>query len=238
MLAFAQQQIGTKPSALDWTDLDAPLISAFLDHLETDRENSPRARNARLTAIRSRFNYAALRHPEHAAIIQRVLAIPPKRFDKPTVSFLPPSEIDALIAAPEQRTWEGRRDRTLLLVAVQTGLRVSELIGLNCGDATLGTGAHLRCEGKGRKQRAVPLTNTTEAVLRVWLQRTWPATRRPAVPHAHRPPAQQGRGRTTHVQARRDGRSALPLARNQAADSTRAQVYQRDVVAPRASTRP
>ena len=145
------------------------MISAFLNHLETARHNSIRTRNVRLTAIRSLFSYAALRHPEHALLIQRVLAIPPKRFDKRIVTFLTPPEVDALIAAPDQSRWEGRRDRALLLLAVQTGLRVSELTGLNCGDVTLGAGANVRCEGKGRKQRAVPLTGPVEALLRVWL---------------------------------------------------------------------
>jgi site-specific recombinase XerD len=170
LLAYVQKQTGIEPSALEWTDLDASVIGAFLDHLEVERHNSPRTRNARLTAIRSLFSYAALRHPEHAAVIQRVLAIPPKRFDKADVSFLTPPEVDALIAAPDRSTWEGRRDHGLLLVAIQTGLRVSELVGLNCGDVTLGTGAHVRCNGKGRKQRAVPLTRNTAAVIQVWLQ--------------------------------------------------------------------
>ncbi|MGH2386337.1 MAG: tyrosine-type recombinase/integrase [Candidatus Limnocylindria bacterium] len=169
LLVFVDGQTGKKPSVLDWEDLDAETISAFLDHLEAERHNSPRTRNLRLTAIRSLFAYASLRHPEHAALIQRVLAIPAKRFDKPVVSFLTSVEIDALIAAPDRARWEGRRDRALLLVAVQTGLRVSELTGLDCGDVTLGTGAHVRCEGKGRRQRAVPLTAPTEAVLKVWL---------------------------------------------------------------------
>ena len=116
----------------------------------------------RLTAIRSLFSYAALRHPEHALLIQRVLAIPPKRFDKRIVTFLTAAEIDALIAAPDPNRWEGRRDRALMLLAVQTGLRVSELTGLNCADVTLGAGANVRCEGKGRKQRAVPLTGPVD----------------------------------------------------------------------------
>jgi len=137
--------------------------------LENDRKNSIRTRNVRLTAIRSLFAYAALRHPEHAMLIQRVLAIPPKRFDKRIVTFLTPTEVDALVAAPDRSRWEGRRDQMLLLLAVQTGLRVSELTGLNCGDVTLGTGASVLCEGKGRKQRAVPLTGPVEALLRVWL---------------------------------------------------------------------
>lgn len=169
LLVFVQRRTGKPPCRLDWEDLGEQTISAFLDHLETDRHNSPRTRNLRLTAIRSLFAYASLRHPEHAMIIQRVLAIPAKRFDKPIVSFLTAAEIDAIIDAPDRARWEGRRDRALLLVAVQTGLRVSELTGLDCGDVTVGTGASVRCEGKGRRQRAVPLTAATVAVLSVWM---------------------------------------------------------------------
>ena len=169
LLVYVHEQTGKKPCALDWDDLDAEIICAFLDHLETDRLNSARTRNLRLTAIRSLFTYASLRHPEHAALIQRVLAVPAKRFDKPVVSFLTDTEIDALLDAPNRARWEGRRDRALLLLAVQTGLRVSELTGLDCGDVSLGTGANVRCNGKGRKHRAVPLTAPTQADLGVWM---------------------------------------------------------------------
>jgi site-specific recombinase XerD len=169
LVVFVHKRTGKRPSTLDWDDLDTEMICDFLDHLETDRGNSARTRNLRLTAIRSLFAYASLRHPEHAGLIQRVLAIPAKRFDKPIVSFLTATQIDALIHAPDLTRWEGRRDRALLLVAVQTGLRVSELTGLDCGDVTLGTGANVRCEGKGRKHRAVPLTTATATVLGVWL---------------------------------------------------------------------
>lgn len=129
LLGYASRQVGTPPGGLDIADLDATMIGAFLDHLEHDRGNSPRTRNARLAAIRSLFGYASTRHPEHAADIARVLAIPQKRFDKTTVSFLTRDEINALRAAPDPGRWEGRRDRVLLAVAVQTGLRVSELTG-------------------------------------------------------------------------------------------------------------
>ena len=169
LLTFVHARVGKLPAQLDWDDLDATTISAFLTHLETERHNSTRTRNVRLTAIRSLFSYAALRHPEHALLIQRVLAIPPKRFDKRIVTFLTAAEIDALVAAPDQARWEGRRDRVLLLLAFQTGLRVSELTGLNCGDVTQGTGANVGCEGKGRKQRAVPLNKTVEVLLTLWL---------------------------------------------------------------------
>lgn len=169
LIVFAHHRSGKQPHTLDWDDLTPEMISAFLDHLETHRGNSARTRNLRLTAIRSLFAYASLRHPEHAALIQRVLAIPAKRFDKAIVGFLTAAEIDALVDAPDLSRWEGRRDRALLLLDTQTGLRVSELTGLTCSDVCLGTGAHVRCEGKGRKQRAVPLTADTEAVLANWL---------------------------------------------------------------------
>ncbi len=169
LLAFAQQRTGTKPSKLRLEDLDAVLVGAFLEHLETVRHNSVRTRNTRLAAIHSLFGYAALRHPDHAAVIQRVLAIPTKRTDRQLVSFLTHDETDALLAAPDRTTWLGRRDHALLLVAIQTGLRVTELTSLTCADIELGTGAHLRCHGKGRKERITPLTTQTCAVLRVWL---------------------------------------------------------------------
>jgi integrase/recombinase XerD len=169
LLRFAEHHTGKAPCTLDVGDLDASLITAFLQHLEADRGNAARTRNARLGAVRSLFHYAAALHPEHAASIARVLNIPQKRFHK-TIAFLDEAEIAALIAAPDRSTWEGRRDHALLVLTIQTGLRVTELVGLDCDDVNLATGAHLRCEGKGRKQRTVPLTPTTVAVLRVWLQ--------------------------------------------------------------------
>jgi len=168
LLAFAAQHTGKAPSDLDIDDLQAPLIGAFLDHLEHERGNTIRTRNARLAAIRSLFRYAALRHPEHAATIQRVLAIPSKRHDQALVTFLTDPELDALLDAPDQSTWIGRRDHALILLAAQTGLRASELIDLTCGDLRLGTGAHVTCLGKGRKQRITPLTKNTTAVMRAW----------------------------------------------------------------------
>jgi len=169
LLAFAATQTDKKPCALDIADLDAPLIGAFLDHLEHARGNQIRTRNNRLAAIHSLFGYAALRHPEHAASIQRVLAIPTKRCEHTLVSWLTEPEVDALLAAPERATWTGRRDHALLLLAVQTGLRISELTGLTIADVNLGAGAHVHCLGKGRKERATPLTPLTVRVLRVWL---------------------------------------------------------------------
>jgi integrase/recombinase XerD len=169
LLAFVERETGKAPTKLEIEDLDAPLVAAFLDHLERERGNAARTRNVRLAAIHSLFRFAALRHPEHAGVIERVLAIPPKRYERKIVSFLVDSEVDALIAAPDRRTFLGRRDHALLLTAVQTGLRVSELTGLRCDDAVLDAGAHIRCLGKGRKERATPLTSQTVDVLRSWL---------------------------------------------------------------------
>lgn len=170
LLNFAWQRTGTPPSRLDVGDLDAPLVSAFLDHLEHERGNSPRTRNARLAAIRSLLSFAMPRHPEHAATISRTLAIPPKRFTRPVVTWLTDPEAAALIAVPDTGTRTGRRDHALLTVALQTGLRASELAGLRRQDAVLGPGACLTCTGKGRKQRATPLTSQTVKILRAWLR--------------------------------------------------------------------
>jgi site-specific recombinase XerD len=169
LLRFVKDTTGTAPTALEWDDLDEPVIAAFLEHLETERHNTARTRNLRLTAIRSLFSYAAVRHPEHAAVIGRVLSIPPKRFQRRSVSFLTTEESQALIDAPPQDRWEGRRDRAMLTLTIQTGLRVSELVAVNCGDVTLGTGGCVQVVGKGRKHRAVPLTNEAKAVLTVWI---------------------------------------------------------------------
>jgi integrase/recombinase XerD len=169
LLAYACARTAKQPSGLDIGDLDARLVGAFLDHLEQVRGNSPRTRNARLAAVHSMFAYAALQHPEHAETIARVLAIPPKRFDKALVTWLTEPELGALLAAPDTATWAGRRDHAMLALAAQTGLRVSELTGLTLADVHLGTGPHVSCHGKGRKQRITPLSKTTVAVLRAWL---------------------------------------------------------------------
>ena len=170
LLRYARQRLGTAPSQLDLTDLDAPFIGAFLDHLQAERGNGITTRNNRLAAIHSLFGYAALRCPEHAALISRVLAIPGKRASTTLVSFLTPAETSALLASPGRGNWLGRRDHALILVAVQTGLRVSELTSLTCGDVTLGIGANLRCQGKGRKERRTPLTRTVAQIVSDWLR--------------------------------------------------------------------
>jgi site-specific recombinase XerD len=169
LLVFAARQTGKTPSELDVADLDAPLIGAFLHHLQVERGNSARTRNARLAAIHSLFRFAALHHPEHVANIQRVLAIPPSRFDRALITYLTDTEIDELLAAPDQSTWAGRRDHALLRLACQTGLRASELTALMLGDVHLGTGAHVSCVGKGRKQRITPLSADTVQVLAAWI---------------------------------------------------------------------
>lgn len=169
LLTWVHDTKRIQPHRLDWADLDASTIAAFLDHLERERNNTARTRNLRLTAIRSLFSYASLAHPEHAELIRRVLAIPPKRFDRPEIRFLTQTQLAVLLAAPDQHRWEGRRDRALLALTAQAGLRVAELTGLNNGDITLGDGAHVRCLGKGRKHRAIPLNKATSTVIGGWL---------------------------------------------------------------------
>ena len=169
LLRYTAQATGHTPERLALTDLDAPTIGAFLHHLETERHVSVRTRNLRLTAVRVLFQFAAYRHPEHAALIQRVLAIPPKRTVKNLVTYLTEPETTALLAAPDRHTQIGRRDHALLLLAIETGLRVSELTALTRNAVQLGTGAHVRCHGKGRKERITPLTAETVNVITVWL---------------------------------------------------------------------
>ena len=170
LLRFASEQRGKSPTKLEVGDFDAELIGDFLLHVETARRNGARSRNTRLAAIRSFFRYVALSEPAWLLQCQRVLALPGKRYVKRTVTFLDASEIAALLAAPDQTTWVGRRDHVLLLVALQTGLRASELVGLRCKDVALGTGAHIRCVGKGRKERCTPLRRETAKAVETWLK--------------------------------------------------------------------
>jgi site-specific recombinase XerD len=170
LLQFAVKRLGKAPSALALEDLNAPFLGTFLDELESTRANGARSRNLRLTAIRSFFRYAALESPQHSGLIQRVLVIPNKRQPRPLVGFLTRSEIDALLLAPDRDTWLGRRDHALLLTAVQTGLRLAEITSVRQQDVCLGTGAHVRCEGKGRKERCTPLAKSTVAVLTAWIR--------------------------------------------------------------------
>jgi len=170
LLKFIQQRLRKPPSRLTFEEIDAPLIVAFLDELEKRRGVSVRSRNLRLTAIHSFFRYAAFEVPAYSAQIQRVLAIPSKRFTRTLVQFLTRPEVDALLAAPNQLMWSGRRDHAFLLVAVQTGLRLSEMTRLKRKDIIVGSGAHLRLIGKGRKERCTPLAKSTIAVLKAWLR--------------------------------------------------------------------
>lgn len=168
LLMFTTERTGRAPSQLDLADLDAPHIAAFLEHLENTRGNSIRTRNARLAAIHSLFAYTALRHPEHAALISRVLAIPAKRGERNLVTYLTEAEADAFLRACNTATWTGRRDQAMLLTAIQTGLRISELTSLTCVDVQFGVGANVHCIGKGRKERRTPLLPGTVKVLRAW----------------------------------------------------------------------
>src|SRR5215831_8683603 len=184
LLAFAQQRCKKPPFKMSLTDLDAPLISAFLDHAEKERGLSARSRNVRLAAIRSFFRYVALQEPRGSALVQRVLAMPNKKFEKRQVNYLTRSEVEALLAAPDRHQWSGRRDHALILVAVQTGLRCSELAGLRVEDVELGRGAHLRCHGKGRKERCTPLRREAVALLRNWLRERGGQSSDPVFPSA------------------------------------------------------
>jgi site-specific recombinase XerD len=169
LLGFAAARAGKAPSALGLADIDAPMVTAFLEHLQAARGNSARTRNARLAAIHSFFGYAALRHPEHGALIQRVLAIPGKRRDRAIVTYLTEKESDALLAACDQSSRTGRRDHAMLALAAQAGLRVSELTSLTCADIRTQAGPHVHCTGKGRKERDTPLLPATVRILKSWL---------------------------------------------------------------------
>ena len=170
LFKFAKQRLNKEPSNLSIEDLNAAFIGSFLNHIEKDRGNCARSRNLRLAAIHSFFKYIELQDPSHSALIQRVLAIPTKRYERKPINYLTRPEIIALLAAPDQTTWGGRRDSALLHLAIQTGLRVSELIGLTCKDIVLDSGAHVRCKGKGRKERCTPLGKKLVSILRSWLR--------------------------------------------------------------------
>lgn len=169
-LKFAHAKLGKPPNQLAFEQLDAPLIAAFLNEMETERGITARSRNLRLTAIRSFFRYAAFEAPDHADQIQRILAMPSQRFPRKQIGFLTRPEVDALLAAPDPHTWSGRRDHAMLLVAVQCGLRVSELTCMHRSAVTLGAGANIQVQGKGRKERVTPLTKQTVAVLKSWFR--------------------------------------------------------------------
>ena len=170
LLRFASDQTDKAPTKLKIEDMDFTLVGDFLAHVETQRRNSARSRNTRLAAIRSFFRFVAMKEPAYMLHCQRILAMPGKRYVRRTVDFLDRAEMDALLAAPDRSTWAGRRDHAILIVALQTGLRVSEIINLRRRDIVTGTGAHIRCEGKGRKQRCTPLRQDIIKVLDVWLK--------------------------------------------------------------------
>jgi len=170
LMTYAQKRLGTPPSKLSLAKLDAPFVAEFLDDLESSRSNGARSRNARLASLRSFYHYAALEAPQHTGLIQRVLAIPYKRLTRRLVAYLTRPEVEALLASVDNSTWVGRRNHVMLLVTVQTGLRLSEITGLRQKDVVLGAGAHVRCEGKGRKERCTPLTKPAVAVLKAWIR--------------------------------------------------------------------
>lgn len=174
LLVFAQKRLSRPPSQLELKDISSSIVSDFLDHLEATRGNRARTRNLRLTAVRSFFRFAALEAPDHGGVIQRVLAIPNKRCQRPLIGFLTRSEIEALLAAVDCRTWIGRRDYAFLLVAMQTGLRLSEITAVRRENVILGPGAHIYCVGKGRKERGTPLTKVARRVLQAWMKEPWP----------------------------------------------------------------
>jgi site-specific recombinase XerD len=182
LLRFAAQQRGKTPTNLRIEDVDADLVGDFLGHIETVRHNSARSRNTRLAAIRSFFRFVAMHEPTYVHHCQKILAMPSKRYVRRTVEFLDRSEMEALVAAPDPLTWTGRRDHAILVVALQTGMRVSELAQLRCRDIVFGTGAHIRCEGKGRKQRATPLRRETVKTLEAWLKERGGSTDDPVFP--------------------------------------------------------
>ncbi len=184
LLKFALKYLKKEPSKLNIKDLDTSFIGSFLDYLQKERANTVRSRNARLSSIHSFFKYVALEEPGCAGLAQRILAMPSKRFKQKPVEFLSETEADALLCAPDHSTWTGRRDRALLLVALQTGLRVSELVGLRLSDIELGTGAHVRCTGKGRKERCTPLRKEAVRVLRAWVRERNCVSQEPLFPNA------------------------------------------------------
>jgi len=184
LLGYARQELNKPPSRIELTDLNASLITDFLHNLEKERGNGARSRNVRLAAIRSFFRHVSYQEPGHADLIQRVLAIPAKRWHRPLVNYLSKPEVDALLAAPDIMTAGGHRDHALLLLMIQTGMRVSESIGLKCQNLTLGAGAHVHCIGKGRKERCIPLSKETVKVMKAWVRERNGDPMQPLFPNA------------------------------------------------------
>jgi len=169
LLKYASDHLGRSPTDLMVADIDVDLVGEFLDFIEGTRKNATRSRNTRLSAIRSFFNYVATNEPQLLHHCQRILAIPSKRHEQRTIDYLTHQEIDALVAAPNPTTWFGRRDRTILMLALQTGLRVSELVSLKWADVSLEPCAYVRCMGKGRRERSTPIRKDCVLALRAWL---------------------------------------------------------------------
>ena len=215
LLTYTKQRTGKAPSQLEVGDLDAALVSSFLDHLEHDRGCGIGTRNTRLAAVHSFFRFASYRHPEHAATIQQVLAIPQKKTERRPRAFLTTMEMEALLAAPNRSTRSGRRDHMLLALALQTGLRLSELTGLRCRDVELGAGAHVKCLGKGRKRRDTPLDRTTVSLMRAWLGERGGQPDDPLFPSRQGGPPELRRGPAAGHKAHRDSTGFVSIARVQ-----------------------
>jgi integrase/recombinase XerD len=230
-LRHAQDRTGTQPCQLDLADPGAPFVAGFLDHLEHDRGNSVRTRNARLAAIRSFFRYAALCHPGHAGLIARVLAIPAKKAQRNELCHLSQPETDALLAAPGRDTWTGRRDHALLDVAVDTGLRVSELTGLRNRDVALSVGAHPSCAGKGRNRRSTPLRKQTAAVLAGWMKERGGGPGDPLFPTRRGTPISRGAAGPLAAKHAAVAARRCPPAARQAHHAARAPPFLRHVTA-------
>jgi integrase/recombinase XerD len=237
LLRYAVGHLGRAPTELQVVDIDADLVGAFLNDIEKTRGNSPRSRNTRLAAIRSFFKYVAVNEPQLLHHCQRVLAMPSKRYEKRAIAYLTRAEIEAVIAAPDLSTWHGRRDRALLALALQTGLRVSELINLSRGDVVLGTGAHVQCMGKGRKERATPVRKDSVKVLRDWLAERGGTEKDPLFV-SNRDERAQPRRRRAHRAQVCDSRSEpVPITEEEARHAARAPAQRRDA-APAERRRP
>ena len=225
LVRYALRELHKQPASLELDDLDSEFLGRFLSHLETERGNDTRTRNARLAAIRSFFGYLALQEPQHAALAGRVVSMPAKRYTRRPVDFLERDEVEALLHAPDTCTRAGRRNRTLLLVAVQTGLRASELIGLRCENVQLsaaGAGAHVRCQGKGRKQRCTPLRKDAAQALRAWLEERNGSPEEPVFPNSRGSElSHDGLGLYSRQTCRRCA-PGMSLAGKQTGDSPRA----------------
>lgn len=228
LLQFVAKRLRKAPATLALEDIDAPLIVAFLDELESVRKVSARTRNLRLTAIHSFFQFAAFEAPAHAAQIQRVLAIPAKRFTRTLVPFLSRDEVDALLAAPDKHTWSGRRDHALMLLAVQTGLRLSEFTGLRREDVQLGVGAHVHVIGKGRKERCTPLSKDTRAVMTASAARATEGAGSTRVSQRARRTLERARRALPVGEARRGGDRSLSFPEGQACEPARAEAHDGD----------